>query len=94
MKLVFLISPILLIFASCAPKATIVEEAPTPKPKEEKATETTDLKLPPKDNLGLLDPPRLTTMPTQKDMKPTIKANNEGSSTVIATPGENKTTDE
>lgn len=89
MKLALL--PLLLFFACCAPKATIVEEAPNPATKTEvKAEDPDDLKLPPKDNLGLLDPPRLTSMPTPKDMKSTTDSSGSGGGTVITTPGEEK----
>jgi hypothetical protein len=91
MKLAPFFATTLLICSSCAPKATLVEEADQPtkpttaseKPKELPVSDELPNIRP---NDGLLDPPGLATMPGERDMKPTVGPVNPGQSTVIANP--------
>ncbi|MEM1084409.1 MAG: hypothetical protein AAGI48_09810 [Verrucomicrobiota bacterium] len=80
---------VLILCGACAPKAILVEEADMPaEPAESKpvVAQTDDSELPTfGHNDGLLDPKGLATMPTEKDMRPTIA---EQSTTVIANPPE------
>jgi hypothetical protein len=91
MKLAPLLATTLLICSSCAPKATLAEEAdqPTgPTVAQNKPKELPDSgELPNfKPNDGLLDPSGLATMPTERDMNPTVGPIDPGQSTVIANP--------
>ncbi|MBB5353775.1 hypothetical protein HNR46_004037 [Haloferula luteola] len=73
--------------AACATKTAVVEDAPkpAPKPPSEEAAEAHPDPLPaPDEDLGLLVPRNLTTMPDERDMRPTVDPA-EGRS-VIANP--------
>ncbi|MFM2241416.1 MAG: hypothetical protein RLZ97_271 [Verrucomicrobiota bacterium] len=71
---IFLLS---IAFVACAPKAVLVEEAPsTPSSSVEDTSKPEDTAaLPdsgPADNLGLLDPKDLTRLPSSQEMRPTV----------------------
>jgi hypothetical protein len=93
MKLAPVFAITLLIFSSCAPKALVIDEADQPaapvvakeKPPEIPVSEELPSFRP---NDGLLDPSGLATMPTERDMKPTVGPIDPGQSTVIANPPE------
>jgi hypothetical protein len=97
MKFAPFLATALLILGSCAPKATMVEESdkPTAPAVAEKKQEEAPINeaLPNfRPNDGLLDPSGLASMPTEKDMRPTVGPLDSGQSTVIATPPEKKET--
>lgn len=88
MKVLCYLAPLMLLLGACAPKATLVEEADMPQqPTAAKpAEDASDEELPTfGHNDGLLDPQGLANMPTDRDMRSTIRETN---TTVIANPPE------
>lgn len=79
------------VLGSCAPKATVVEESPTP---ATASTEVVDVapeadELPdkePQNQLGLLEPTELLGMPDEADMKATSEIADTGRSVISAPP--------
>lgn len=90
MKSVLTLASLLLVFSSCAPKASLVDEAnqpaqPTVAKKQDKSPETDELPNF-KPNDGLLDPSGISSMPTANDMRPTVDQLDGSRATVIANP--------
>ncbi|MCU0796848.1 MAG: hypothetical protein MUF31_13045 [Akkermansiaceae bacterium] len=75
MKPIAFLLPLALV--ACAPKATLVEEAPAPTtasttPAEKKEEAETLPEVAAGDNLGLLDPKDIGKLPSSQDMRPTV----------------------
>lgn len=77
--------------ASCATKPEEAAAAPTPpaastKPADEAPPEAAVAEPQAPEDLGLLEPQNLLTLPSDQDMKPTVEPKREGGSALIATP--------
>ena len=89
-----------LVFSSCAPMAILIAE--NDQSSKPKSTEKQPTGSPVADDLpdfkpndGLLDPSRLSAMPSDRDMKPTVDPADGNKSTIIANPpGAEKPTSE
>ena len=80
-----------ILLASCATKPEEATAAPAPPAtatpsSAEAAAEAAPSAAPAAEDLGLLEPQNLLTLPSDQDMKPTVEPKREGGSAVIATP--------
>jgi len=94
MKPIVTLSILITLLSSCAPRAIVLGRPTSSKPRASSGQSSssgyadrgpsTPLPIPAGDNLGLLDPKGLSSLPDEQDMRPT--GGNRDSGPVIANP--------